>query len=603
MYLQTHPKKKKNNTYDYYSIAESYREDGKSKKRIITYLGKLAPEKAQQIRNVLKITPSTDTIVTTLDDMLFEDHWHYLDVAFLNHLWDKEWGLSELFPLPQDSSKNRKKDISTGDIAKILTFYRCLDPGSYINAVDWFKTTACDLIIGIDGAHFNESRIYRELTVIEQQKEKIEQWLYETLKERDNASMRMVFYDLSDSHFEGTKCELASPGRTKSHGFKSKRVVLSLLVNSKGEPFSWDILEDYTADVKTLTGNADRWVRKFGFKKITLVFDRGMVSDDNLIHLENSKKYLYITAMNKNQLSRVEGIETKRFKNFTEKTTEKKILSIGLTKYDDNTYYEDMGVDSDKRRHVLVFSQDLLETHRKARDMFIEKAIEELNQEKQSLLNAKKSRQVKPTEKRIDKILNKFKVNQFLSYHLESAVLTGDGGSEVRTFNLVYEKNTEAIKKAMLTDGIWMLVTNICETTEPAEYRLGPRELIKAYRDKNRVEEGFKEVKSFLKFQPTYVYTKEHVRAHYTICILSYLLDVTITNKLRESRIEGVSSVNKMYRILERCEIGKLGLKGDKSRILKLTTMTNVQKNILEMFNCKYLGVGSHLKSIGIKRV
>ncbi|MEA3281893.1 MAG: transposase, partial [Euryarchaeota archaeon] len=193
-------------------------------------------------------------------------------------------------------------------------------------------------------------------------------------------------------------------------------------------------------------------------------------------------------------------------------------------------------------------------------------------------------------------------VNRFLSYHLESAVLT-DGGSEVQTFNLVYEKNTEAVKKAMLTDGIWMLVTNICETTEPVEYRLGPRELIKAYRDKNRVEEGFKEVKSFLKFQPTFVYTKEHVRAHYTICIMSYLLDVTITNKLREDRIEGVGSVNKMYRILERCEIGKLGLKGDKSRILKLTTMTNAQKNILEMFNCKYLGMNSHLKSIGVKRM
>ncbi|RZN34309.1 MAG: IS1634 family transposase [Methanosarcinales archaeon] len=603
MYLQKHPKKKKNDIYNYYSIAESYREDGKSKKRVITYLGKLAPEKAQQIRNVLKIRMSTDTIVTTLDDLLFVDHWHYLDVAFLNHLWDEEWGFSELFPLPQDSSENRKKDISTGDIAKILTFYRCLNPGSYLNAVDWFKTTACDLIIGVDRAHFNESRIYRELTVIEQQKEKIEHWLYETLKERDNASMRMVFYDLSDSHFEGTKCEIASTGRTKSHGFKSKRVVLSLLVNLKGEPFSWDILEDYTADVKTLTGNADKWAQKFGFKKITLVFDRGMVSDDNLIHLENSKKYLYITAMNKNQLPTVEGIETKRFKNFTENTIEKKILSIGLTKYDDKTYYEDLGVDNDKRRHVLVFSPYLLKTHRKARDILIEKAIEEIEQEKQSLLKAQKSRHVKPTEKKIDKILNKFNVSQFLSYNLKSTVLTKNNGSKIQTFNLIYEKNTEATKKAMLTDGIWMLVTNISETTEPKEYRLDPRELIKAYRDKNRVEEGFKEVKSFLKFQPTFVYTNKHVRTHYTICILSYLLDVTITNKLRENKIEEVSSVNKVYHILKRCVIGKIGLKGDKSRILKLTTMTNMQKNILEMFNCKHLGMNNHLKSIRVKKM
>ena len=39
-----------------------------------------------------------------------------------------------------------------------------------------------------------------------------------------------------------------------------------------------DILEDYTADVKTLTEYADKWAQKFGFEKMTLVFDRGMVS-------------------------------------------------------------------------------------------------------------------------------------------------------------------------------------------------------------------------------------------------------------------------------------------------------------------------------------
>nr|QNO47735.1 hypothetical protein LDJELIEA_00033 [Methanosarcinales archaeon ANME-2c ERB4] len=217
------------------------------------------------------------------------DHWHYLDVAFLNHLWEKEWELSKLFPLPDETIKTRKKDIPTRDIVKILTFYRCLDPGSYLSAVDWFNTTTCDLILGIDGTHFNESRIYRELTVIERQKEKIEQYLYEKLKSSDEESMRIIFYDLSDSYFEGKSCQLASPGRTKSHGFKSKRIVLSLLVNRKGYPFAWDILKDCTADVKTLTGNADRWKKKFNLPKVILVFDRGMVSDDNLLYLEDSK--------------------------------------------------------------------------------------------------------------------------------------------------------------------------------------------------------------------------------------------------------------------------------------------------------------------------
>ncbi len=64
----------------------------------------------------------------------------------------------------------------------------------------------------------------------------------------------------------------------------------------------------------------------------------------------------------------------------------------------------------------------------------------------------------------------------------------------------------------MLVDGIWMLVTNITETLESEDDRLKPEELIKAYRDKNRIEEAFWDVKSFIKFQPTFVYTDDHVR-------------------------------------------------------------------------------------------
>ncbi len=148
-----------------------------------------------------------------------------------------------------------------------------------------------------------------------------------------------------------------------------------------------------------------------------------------------------------------------------------------------------------------------------------------------------------------------------------------------------------------------MIVTNISTTVEPEEYRLDPEELIKAYRDKNRVEEAFKEVKSFLKFQPTFVYTDEHVRAHYTICILSYLLDITVTNKLREQPIKGIGSVRKVHKTLKRSEIGKISVKGTKNSGNKIIPPTEEQKSILELFDCSYLAEGSYLRSIGIESV
>jgi len=153
----------------------------------------------------------------------------------------------------------------------------------------------------------------------------------------------------------------------------------------------------------------------------------------------------------------------------------------------------------------------------------------------------------------------------------------------------------------MLVDGIWMLVTNITHTLESEGDRLKPEELIRAYRDKNRIEEAFRDVKSFIKFQPTFVYTDDHVRAHYTICILSYLLDVTVTNRLRQEPIEEISSVDKVHKILRRCEVGKLSVKGSECNGLKLMPLTDEQKSVLRLFDCNYIVRGKFLKSLGIK--
>ena len=71
MQLLSQSRKKNNKTYTYYSLAESYREGKRSKKKIICYLGSLTPLQAQQIRNSLKVTQTPDTFVATFDDLLF----------------------------------------------------------------------------------------------------------------------------------------------------------------------------------------------------------------------------------------------------------------------------------------------------------------------------------------------------------------------------------------------------------------------------------------------------------------------------------------------------------------------------------------------------
>jgi hypothetical protein len=59
--------------------------------------------------------------------------------------------------------------------------------------------------------------------------------------------------------------------------------------------------------------------------------------------------------------------------------------------------------------------------------------------------------------------------------------------------------------------------------------------------------------------------------------------------------------LRKVYSTLERCEVAKLGVRGTKCEGRKFMHVADVQKNILQLFSCKYLKESGYLKSIGIK--
>jgi len=568
----------KNHHHNYYSLVEPYRENGKNRHRVITYMGSLTQEEVQQIRRGLAVMKGLEIETIKIENLIFENHWRYLDVAFLDVIW-KQWKLSKIFP------QSDGKDVQTSEIVEILTLYHCLDPGSYLSAVDWFNKTALDRILHTNGQHINKSRIFRELDIIEDKKEDIERFLYKTLKKRDKDAMHIVFYDLTDSYFEGRK----------------KRVVLSLLVNSRGYPFAWDILEDYTADVKTIENLSTQWKTEFKFKdnKIVLVFDRGMVSDDNLKHLE-LKKYKYITALDKNQIPNLQNINIERFESINEENMTGQLLKMGFKKYDDTTYYENLGT-VDGRRYVMIFNPEMLIDQRKSRKDLIQRAKDYLDKENEALSGAKKSRNKDKTKNRLDKQLKAMKAMNFVDYDLEPQVIKAEG-KEVNSFCIVPKETDgtrEAIRKRGRTDGLWTIITNTPSKVDD-ENGFTEDDLICAYRDKNQIEQAFKEVKSFIKIQPFNVWTPKHVKAHYTICILSYLLDITIANRLKEVDI-GVRSPQKVYEVLKDGIIGKITMKSTGDEFLKLMSLQSRQKAILELFQSENVVRRGYLNSMGIK--
>jgi transposase len=583
----------KRHHHDYWSLVEPFRKDGRNQHNKLYYFGRLTDEEVKTINFALDILKNFNIEKPKLEDIIFNDHWRFLDVAFLNFIWE-QWGISKIFNQSDD------KKVQTSEIVKILAIYRCLDPGSYISSVEWYKKTALDRILLINAEQINKTRIFRELDCIEDKKKDIENYLYTTLKERDADSLRFVFYDLTDSYFEGRNCELATPGRTKSNGFQKKRVVLSLLVNSNGYPFAWEILEDYTADVSTIKNLSTQWKNQFSFgdNEIILVFDRGMVSDENLNHLELNK-YIYITAMDKNQIPGLKNVNIERFEILNSENMIEQITKMVFVKYDDQTYYQNLGI-VDGRRYVLIFNPDMYVDENNSREKLILRAKAYLEEESKELSNAEKSRNESTTKNKIDKELKTMKADKFIEYDLESLVINNKG-KDVNSFRIIPKETDatkEAIKQAKRTDGLWVIVTNNTGKEKEGK-KLTEDDLISAYRDKNQIEQAFKDVKSFIKIQPFNVWEPKHVRAHYTICVLSYLLNITVTNRLREANID-IRSSQKTYEILRDGIIGKMSLKSTGEESLNLMQLQSQQKKILELFQCEGMVEKNYLKSIGV---
>ena len=583
----------KRHHHDYWSLVEPFRKDGKNQHNKLYYFGRLTDDEVKLVNYALDILKNCNIDKPKLEDIIFNDHWRFLDVAFLNIIWE-QWGISKIF------SQSENKKVQTSEIIKILTIYRCLDPGSYLSAVEWYNKTALDRILHINAEQINKSRIFRELDCIEDKKKDIENYLYTTLKEREADSLRFVFYDLTDSYFEGRNCALATPGRTKSNGFQKKRVVLSLLVNSNGYPFAWDILEDYTADVNTIKNLSTHWKIQFGFEdnEIILVFDRGMVSDENLKHLEE-KKYIYITAMDKNQIPKLKNVRIERFEVLNSENLMEQIEKMNFVKYDDQTYYENLGI-VNGRRYILIFNPDMYVDENNSREKLIIRAKAYLEEESKALSDAEKSRNKSTTKNRIDKELKTMKADTFIEYDLESLVIHKEG-KEVNSFRIILNETDatkEAIKQAKRTDGLWVIVTNNTGIEKEGK-KLIEEDLISAYRDKNQIEQAFKDVKSFIKIQPFNVWEPKHVRAHYTICVLSYLLNITVTNRLWEANIE-IRSSQKTYEVLGDGIIGKMSLKSTGEESLNMMQLKSQQKMILELFQCEGIVEKNYLKSIGV---
>jgi len=539
-----------------YSIAESYRDGKTVRKRILFPLGKLSETKVAQIKLILKVVKGKEPVLSSIEDIVPLKSLSYLEVAVANQLWE-DWQIDKAF----DENKITNSPVSTPLIARVLTINRCLEPSSCYSIADWVRTTALPQILNLDPGTLNDDKLYHELNKIENNKEPIENFLFNRTYQLNPESYNYVNYDLTTSYFVGIRCSLSRLGKSKDNQPHRKQVILAIMVNEEGYPFKWDVLPGNTAEVTTLKDKVKVCRNRFHLKDISLVFDRGIVSEENL-QLIDEEDLKYISTLDKNQIPKVKGANLQLFKDLTVENIKEEIESLsGFTKYDDLLYYQDLGQVKDKR-YILGINPILFIEERKNREEKLELFSHFIFQFNQQLRLAKRKRSKEAIAGTIKKELARLKITRFFEKPIFSKIKLTHSSPKGSTKRIVsyqasIKRREEKIKSASLLDGVCCFITSHTEKKDN-QFLFPPEKIIYGYRNKRKIEDAFKHLKSFLKIRPFWVNLDEHVKAVYTVCVLAYFLNLHLARM--RSKYEKTDFLNskKLYQPFKECKLIRL---------------------------------------------
>jgi hypothetical protein len=533
----------KGKTYISYRIAESVRTGDKVSKRILLSLGQLSPLQVKQIKLILHTLKDPNEVLVALSQVVPTRAVPYLDLAVANYYWD-HWQLDLAF------AERTESTLSTERVARILTLNRCIDPCSHYSVPRWVKRTALPEILGVDLQGLNDDKIYYELDRIEENKSQIQDHLLEITKSRSPESYEFVNYDLSTAYFVGIRCSLSRYGRGKDNQPYCRQVVLALLVNSQGYPFKWDVFPGNQAEVHTLEENVAA-CKSVGLDAVTMVFDRGLVSKKNLEMLSATEGVKFISALDKSQIPKAPGVNLRPFAKLPEKGLEAQLrMWPKFKRFEESVFFRDLGV-IDGRRYVLSINGNLLREERKLRRQKLRQFASFLKAYNEDLRNAQRDRSREPTVRAVVDKLRRLKIARLFEDPVVRPITVRhkrkDGTRKpIASFQIKLKRKDAAIREAKLLDGVCVFISDHVEKRGRG-YAMNARQMVQAYRDKTEIEDAFKNMKSFVKIRPFFVNTEEHVRAVFTVCVLSYHLNKTLARARKEIEGKDFLNSNELY--------------------------------------------------------
>jgi transposase len=583
MFLRAHGRQKdgKNHTY-WLSLVETVRTPDGPRQRTLCYLGEL--NDSAQVRwlktievfnehgeaEQLKLFPSQveppaddPQVARVLLNKVRLERTRQFGSCWLGlELW-KRLGLDRFL---EEAVDEHEADVPWSRVAAVLAINRLCAPGSEL-AIEqrWYPSTALDDLLGIEEGKLNDTRLYRCLDRILPHKTKLEQHLKQRYGELFGAEFDVLLYDLTSSYVEGAaeKNPMMRRGYSRDHRPDCEQMVIALIVNREGFPFSYETFDGNRADVSTMETILRMVERKYGKARRIWVMDRGIVSEENL------------AAIRKRGGQYLVGTPRSQMKQF-----EAELLKDDWIQVRSEVEVKKVAIPRGEETYILCRTSGRKEKEKAIRNRFstrMEDALKRLAK----TIEVGRLKDRNKMERRLGRIQASHpQVNDLYEVTLRD---TAEG---VRLHWAIQEDRQ--VWRG-LREGAYMLRTNLQAGTA--------EELWSRYMQLTEAEASFRALKSDLSIRPLFHQLEPRVKAHVMVAFLGYALWVTLKHLLKrrpvpvpQPSLSGVDnaqpfSAMKALALLSTLQSADVVLPttdGREIRLRRITELTAEQKSLLQ---------------------
>jgi len=448
-------------------LRESYREDGKVKKRTIANLSALPMDQVEMIRRVLKGEQLGPT------EELFEivrSRHHGIVQAVRTAM--QRLGFEKLI----SPHKCRERDLVVAMVAARLI---APEASKLAMTQTWHDTTLPDEL-GVTDA--DEDELYDAMDWLITHQGLIEQ----RLAKRHLSAGGLVLFDLTSSSFEGATCPLALRGHNRDGEKGMLQINWGLLTDSRGCPVAVSVFEGNTADPATLLPQVQKVREEFSIATLIMVGDRGMISQTQIDALRASEGVHWITALRNGAIVKLANGG-----------------QLQLDLFDERNLFTLTHPDFPDERLVACRNRELAKLRSAKRQDLIAATERQLEKVKTMVVGGRlKGRDAIGV--RVGKVVNKYKVAKHFDLVIDDVAFS-------------YSVNSERVAAEAALDGIYVIRTSVPNAD------MTPEDVVLNYKSLSGVERAFRTMKGVdLHVRPIRHRLVERVKAHIFLCMLAY---------------------------------------------------------------------------------